>query len=39
MDGAHLQRWRMFGMIGTGLPNLTIAIWGALCAAEYCLGG
>src|SRR5437764_1678666 len=21
MDGAHLQRWRMFGMIGTALPN------------------
>jgi uncharacterized membrane protein YecN with MAPEG domain len=39
MDGAHLQRWRMFGMIGTALPNLAIAIWAILCAAEYCLGG
>ena len=37
MDGAHLGRWRMFGMMGTALPNLALVIWALVRAAELCL--
>jgi uncharacterized membrane protein YecN with MAPEG domain len=38
MDGPHLWRWRMVGMMTTVLALVALAIWAIVCAAEVCLG-
>jgi len=39
MDGPHLYRWRVAGMITTVLALIALALWAASCAANFCLGG
>jgi uncharacterized protein len=38
MDGPHVVRWRMFGMMATLLALVALALWAVVCAAELCLG-
>ena len=38
MDSTELRRWRMVGMMGTMPINIGLAIWAAVCAAQFCLG-
>jgi uncharacterized protein len=39
MDGPHLWRWRMVGMMTTVFATVALAIWAIVCAAEALLGG
>jgi len=39
MDGAHLFRWRMVGMITTVAVLIVLSGWAIICAVELCLGG
>ena len=38
MDSTDKGKWRMWGMIGTSLPLLGLALWALVCAVELCLG-
>jgi hypothetical protein len=38
MDGPHLVRWRMVGMIASMLALIALALWAVLCAAETLSG-
>jgi uncharacterized membrane protein YecN with MAPEG domain len=38
MDSAELRRWRMYGMIGSTLATVALALWALTCAVELCLG-
>jgi uncharacterized membrane protein YecN with MAPEG domain len=38
MDSRELQRWRMFGMMGTAPVNLGLAIWALALLVERFLG-
>jgi uncharacterized membrane protein YecN with MAPEG domain len=38
MEGGALQRWRMYGMIGTTLVNVVLAGWAVVVAAGTMLG-
>jgi uncharacterized protein len=38
MDGPHVVRWRMVGMMATLLALVALALWAVVCAAELCLG-
>jgi uncharacterized membrane protein YecN with MAPEG domain len=38
MDGGPLQRWRMYGMMGSAFTTLALAIWAIVCAAGALLG-
>ena len=39
MEGAEVWRWRMYGMIGSTLGTVGLAVWAIVCAAEVCLRG
>ena len=39
MDGPHLWRWRMIGMITTVVAIVALAIWAIVCAGRALLGG
>ena len=39
MDGPHLWRWRMIGMMSTVFTTVALAIWAIVCAAGELLGG
>jgi uncharacterized protein len=38
MDSADNRRWRMYGMLGTSLTMLALALWALVCVAGLCLG-
>jgi uncharacterized membrane protein YecN with MAPEG domain len=38
MDGGPLQRWRMYGMMGTTFANVALAGWAVVCVVGACLG-
>jgi uncharacterized protein len=38
MDGGPLQRWRRYGIMGSTVMTVALAIWALVCAAELCLG-
>ena len=38
MDADRDRRWRAYGMIGSALVNLALAIWALTCAVGFCLG-
>jgi uncharacterized membrane protein YecN with MAPEG domain len=38
MDARELQRWRMYGMMGTMFVNLAVVVWALIDSAEYLLG-
>ena len=39
MAGGSLGRWRMYGMMGSTLGTVGLALWAMVCVAEICLGG
>ncbi len=39
MDGPHVWRWRMVGMMTTVVAIVALAIWATVCAGEAFLGG
>jgi uncharacterized protein len=39
MEGAAVWRWRMYGMMGSTLGTVGLAVWAIVCAAEICLRG
>jgi uncharacterized membrane protein YecN with MAPEG domain len=39
MEGGPLTRWRMYGMMGTTLATLALALWAFIYAAENSLRG
>jgi len=34
MDGGELGRWRRYGIMGTTLTTVALAVWAIICAAE-----
>ena len=39
MEGPHVVRWRMVGMITSMTALIALALWAVACAVEQCLGG
>jgi uncharacterized membrane protein YecN with MAPEG domain len=39
MDGGTLQRWRRYGIMGSALTSVALAIWALTCALGIRLGG
>ena len=39
MEGGNLGRWRMYGMMGSTLGTVGLALWAIVCAVEICLRG
>ena len=37
MEGGDLVRWRVYGMMGSTLGTVGLALWAIVCAAEICL--
>ena len=39
MEGPAVWRWRMYGMMGSTLGTVGLALWAIVRAAQICLGG
>jgi uncharacterized membrane protein YecN with MAPEG domain len=39
MDGPHVVRWRMLGVMTSTAVLVALALWAVACAVEQCLGG
>lgn len=38
MDADRDRRWRAYGMIGSAMINVALALWALTCAVGFCLG-